>query len=109
MELAEKDCAPCRGGVAPLSEEDAKGFVARTPGWELRDGGKRIERTFRFKDFAAALAFVDRLGALAEGQGHHPDVRFGWGYCTVSFNTHRIGGLHENDFIMAAKANALAP
>ena len=107
MELAEKDCAPFRGGVAPLSEDDAKGYIARTPGWELRDDGKRIERTFRFKDFAAALAFVDRVGALAERQGHHPDVRFGWGYCAVSFHTHRIGGLHENDFIMAARVNAL--
>ena len=107
MGLSEKTCVPCRGGVSPLAPEDAMNYLAQAPGWEMKDGGTRIERTFRFKDFAAAQAFVNRVGELAEAQGHHPDIRFGWGYCTVSFHTHRIGGLHENDFIMAAKVDAL--
>ncbi len=107
MGLAERTCVPCRGGVAPLTEEEGKAYLCQAPGWDLEDKGTRIERTFRFRDFAGALAFVNRIGELAEAQGHHPDIRFGWGYCTVSFRTHRIGGLHENDFIMAAKVNAL--
>ncbi len=108
MELSHSTCVPCRGGVAPMGADRAREYLEQLPGWELADGGKRIERRFRFGDFAAALAFADTVGALAEEQGHHPDIRVGWGYCAVSFQTHRIGGLHENDFIMAAKVNDLA-
>ena len=71
--------------------------------------GKRIERTYKFKNFREALGFVDRVGGLAEDEGHHPDITFGWGYATISLHTHKIKGLHENDFIMAAKINQLAP
>jgi 4a-hydroxytetrahydrobiopterin dehydratase len=107
--LTEKACVPCRGGVPPLDEAEAQKFLAQTPGWELREQGKQIERTYRFKNFREALGFVDRVGALAEGEGHHPDITFGWGYATISLHTHKIRGLHENDFIMAAKINQLAP
>ena len=106
--LTEKTCVPCRGGVPALDEGEAQTLLAQTPGWELREG-KRIERTFKFKNFREALGFVDRVGGLAEEEGHHPDITFGWGYATVSLHTHKIKGLHENDFIMAAKINALAP
>ena len=74
----------------------------------LLDDGQRIEREFQRKNFKEALALVDRIGALAEEEGHHPDLTFGWGYVTVSLHTHKIKGLHENDFIMAAKINRLA-
>jgi 4a-hydroxytetrahydrobiopterin dehydratase len=104
--LTEKTCVPCRGGVPPLAEDEAENFLGQTPGWELREG-KRIERTYKFKNFREALGFVDRVGALAEGEGHHPDITFGWGYATISLHTHKIKGLHENDFIMAAKVNQL--
>jgi 4a-hydroxytetrahydrobiopterin dehydratase len=104
--LTEKTCVPCRGGVPPLAGDEARHFLAQTPGWELREG-KRIERTFKFKNFRDALAFVARVGGLAEEEGHHPDITFGWGYATISLHTHKIKGLHENDFIMAAKINAL--
>jgi 4a-hydroxytetrahydrobiopterin dehydratase len=67
-----------------------------------------IERRFRFKEFSSAMEFARKVGELAEREGHHPDIAFGWGYCTVSFQTHKIHGLHENDFIMAAKVNALS-
>ena len=105
--LTEKSCVPCRGGVPPLAEDDAKSLLAQTPGWELREG-KRIERTFKFKNFREAIGFVDRVGGLAEEEGHHPDITFGWGYATIALHTHKIKGLHENDFIMAAKINALS-
>lgn len=106
-ELASRTCTPCRGGVPPLTEQEALGYLPDAPGWELRDDGKRIERTFKFRNFKQALDFVNQAGALAEAEGHHPDICFGWGYASVSLHTHKIGGLHENDFIMAAKINQL--
>ena len=82
-------------------------FQAQTPDWELRDDAHRIERTFRFRNFREALAFVGKVGELAEREGHHPDVSFGWGYATVSLQTKKIKGLHENDFIMASKIDRM--
>ena len=107
-ELATRTCTPCRGGVPPLPEDEARRYLGDVPGWELLDQGRRIERTFRFKNFREAQDFVNRVGALAETEQHHPDIRFGWGYATISLHTHKIKGLHENDFIMAAKINRLA-
>src|SRR5262249_17830150 len=101
-------CVPCRGGIPRLERPEAERLLAETPGWSLDDTATRIERTFRFKDFADALAFVNRIGKLAEAEDHHPDITFGWGYFGVGFQTHKIKGLHENDFIMAAKVNRLA-
>ena len=106
-ELAGKTCTPCRGGVPPLEEADAERYLRDVPDWQLKEDAKRIERTFWFKNFKQALAFVDRVGALAEEEGHHPDITFGWGYATISLHTHKIKGLHENDFIMAAKIDRL--
>jgi 4a-hydroxytetrahydrobiopterin dehydratase len=91
-----------------MSEDEARVYLADAPGWTLEDQGKRIERRFEFRNFRQALDFVDRVGALAEEEGHHPDACFGWGYATVSLRTHKIKGLHENDFIMAAKIGAIA-
>ena len=108
MSLEAKQCVPCRGGIPPLSRADAERLLAETPGWSLNEAATQIERSFRFKDFAEALAFVNRVGQLAEAEDHHPDITFGWGYCRVLFQTHKIKGLHENDFIMAAKVNRLA-
>ncbi len=107
-ELAGKTCTPCRSGVPPLERAAAERYLREAPGWALLDDGKRIERKFQLKNFKDALALVDRIGALAEEEGHHPDLAFGWGYVTVSLHTHKIKGLHENDFIMAAKINRLA-
>ena len=106
--LAEKSCTPCRGGVPPLTVEEAEGYRAQAPEWALMDGATRIERRFRFKNFGEAFAFVVRAAELAEAEGHHPDITFGWGYATVSLYTHKIKGLHENDFIMAAKLDRVA-
>jgi 4a-hydroxytetrahydrobiopterin dehydratase len=107
--LTEKSCVPCKGGVPPLKEAEAHSLLEQTPGWALLDQGKRLERTYKFKNFREALGFVGRVGALAEDEAHHPDITFGWGYATISLYTHKIKGLHENDFIMAAKINDLAP
>jgi 4a-hydroxytetrahydrobiopterin dehydratase len=101
--LAEKTCTPCRGGVPPLAPEEAEGYRAQAPEWALLDGSTRIERTFRFENFREAFAFVARAADLAEAEGHHPDITFGWGYAVVSLRTEKIKGLHENDFIVAAR------
>jgi 4a-hydroxytetrahydrobiopterin dehydratase len=105
--LAEKNCTPCRGGVPPLTPEAAEGYRAQAPDWTLMDDATRIERRFRFGDFGKAFAFVARAAELAETEGHHPDITFGWGYATVSLRTKKIKGLHENDFIMATKLDRL--
>jgi 4a-hydroxytetrahydrobiopterin dehydratase len=107
MALSSKTCTPCRGGVPPLSRPEAERLLAETPGWTLNADATAIERSFRTDDFASALALVERIAAVAEEEGHHPDIAFGWGYCRVLFQTHKIKGLHENDFIMAAKVTAL--
>jgi len=105
--LAEKKCTPCRRGVPRLTLAEAEHFRSQTSNWELRDDGHRIERTFHFSNFRAALNFVRDVGELAETEGHHPDVSFGWGYATISLRTKKIKGLHENDFIMASKIDRM--
>ena len=107
-DLAEKTCTPCRGGIPALTSEDAQRYLAQARNWTLLDDGRKIERTYRFKDFREALGFVAQAGALAEAEGHHPDIAFGWGYATVSLQTKKIKGLHENDFIMAAKLDGMS-
>lgn len=106
--LAAKTCTPCKGGIPPLTREQAEDLHVQVPGWELRDEAHRIERKFKFRNFGEALRFVTRVGELAEAEAHHPDVSFGWGHATVSLQTKKIKGLHENDFILAAKIDRLA-
>jgi 4a-hydroxytetrahydrobiopterin dehydratase len=106
-DLATKTCTPCRGGIPPRSSAEVETFRAKVPEWTVADGSSRIERTFRFRNFAEAFAFVQRVAELAESEGHHPDVSFGWGYVTVSLQTKKIKGLHENDFIIAAKLDEI--
>ena len=102
LTLAEKSCTP------PLTQEQAASYRNQAPGWDLLDGATRIERTYRFRNFREAFAFVERAAALAEAEGHHPEIRFGWGYATISLHTKKIKGLHENDFIMAAQLDHIA-
>jgi 4a-hydroxytetrahydrobiopterin dehydratase len=106
--LVERRCTPCRGGVPPLTAEEAESLRAQAPDWALQDDAHRIERAFRFGNFREALRFVDEVGRLAEAEGHHPDINFGWGYAIVSLQTKKIKGLHENDFIIAAKIDRIA-
>jgi 4a-hydroxytetrahydrobiopterin dehydratase len=83
--LAAKTCTPCKGGIPPLTPQEAEGFHRQVAGWEVQDDAHRIER--KFKNFGEALRFVTQVGELAEAEGHHPDVNFGWGYATVSLQT----------------------
>jgi 4a-hydroxytetrahydrobiopterin dehydratase len=108
VSLAEKSCTPCRGGIPPLTEEEAAAYQSQAPDWALLDQARRIERTYRFRNFGQAFGFVERAAALAEAEAHHPDIAFGWGYARISLQTKKIKGLHENDFIMAAKLDRIA-
>jgi 4a-hydroxytetrahydrobiopterin dehydratase len=103
--LADQACVPCRGGVPPLTAEQIAPLHAQLdPGWEVLEG-KRLARTYRFKNFAEALAFANRVGAIAEEQQHHPDLYVAWGRVRVEVWTHKIDGLTESDFYFAAKCD----
>lgn len=108
-DLATQSCEACRAGAPTATESERAEFLPQIPEWEVVevDGEERLRRVFRFPDFAAALAFTDRVGAIAEAEGHHPAILLEWGRATVSWWTHKIGGLHRNDFIMAARTDAL--
>ena len=107
-ELARQICEPCRVGAPPASEAEIAAWRPQIPDWEItgRDDIPRLERVFSFPDFLAALAFTNRVGALAEEHGHHPALLTEWGRVTVSWWTHKIRNLHVNDFVMAARTDA---
>jgi 4a-hydroxytetrahydrobiopterin dehydratase len=102
MELAEKRCVPCRGGVPPLNPGEIATFQRQVPDWQPVDN-HHLSKTYKFPDFVTALAFVNRVGAIAEQEGHHPDIYLSWGKVEVRIWTHKINGLTESDFILAAK------
>ena len=93
--LASKTCTPCRGGVPPLTREQAEIFHVQAPEWQLPEEAHHIERSFRFRNFREALTFVQEIGELAEAEGHHPNISFGWGNVTVSLQTKKIHGLRR--------------
>ncbi|MEO8198545.1 MAG: 4a-hydroxytetrahydrobiopterin dehydratase [Thermoanaerobaculia bacterium] len=105
-ELATKQCVPCKGGVAPLVGEPLEVLLAQLGpnGWQVVSG-HHLEKSYTFDDFSSALAFVNKVGAIAEEQGHHPDIYLGWGKVRVTVWTHKIEGLTESDFVLAAKAD----
>ena len=109
MSLTKKKCASCEGGVAPLGEPEARKLAAEIPGWKVTLEPPRVSREFKFKDFKQAMKFVNRVADLAEEEGHHPDFHIHWNRVELVLWTHDIGGLSENDFIVAAKVDALAP
>ena len=105
--LTGKKCVPCEGGVPPLSREQIEPLAAETPEWQIT-GTTQIERDFSFKNFRQAMVFVNAVAALAEDEGHHPDILVhNWKYVRCMLSTHAIGGLSENDFIVAAKIDNL--
>jgi 4a-hydroxytetrahydrobiopterin dehydratase len=105
-ELATRKCVPCQGGVPPLKGAELAGFLKQLKGWEAINE-HHLSKSYSFPNFVTALAFVNRVGALAEEQGHHPDVYLGWGKVTVKIWTHKIDGLTESDFVLAAKCDQL--
>ena len=104
--LASRECVPCRGGVPPLTGKEISNLLKELDGWEVIEE-HHLRKSYTFKDFGGALLFVNRVGQLAEEQGHHPDICFGWGHCEVTIWTHKIDGLTESDFILAAKLDGL--
>jgi len=107
MSLAAKTCVPCRGGVPPLKGSELTTLHKQVPQWHVVNE-HHISRQFKFPDFKQALVFVNRVGELAEEQGHHPDILLAWGKAEITLWTHKIDGLTESDFIMAAKIDQLA-
>jgi 4a-hydroxytetrahydrobiopterin dehydratase len=105
--LAKGVCEPCRKGAPKVTAEEIEALKPQVPAWDVveRDGEARLERVFEFKDFAEALAFTNRVGAIAEEQDHHPALLTEWGRVTVGWWTHKIHGLHRNDFVMAARTD----
>ncbi len=107
-ELASLKCVPCEGGIPPLKNRKIEAYLSDVPGWGLiEEEPKRIRREFKFKDFNGAMDFVNRVAEIAEDQGHHPDIEIHWNEVTLTLYTHAIDGLHDNDFIMAAKIDEL--
>ena len=104
--LAEKSCIPCRGGVPPLTAAEIWPLEAQVRDWKVVEN-HHLERHFTFPDFKTALRFVNQVGELAENQGHHPDISLAWGKVGISIWTHKIDGLTESDFILAAKIDRL--
>jgi 4a-hydroxytetrahydrobiopterin dehydratase len=109
-ELANLKCEPCRAGGKPASEAEIARWREEIPQWRLveREGVRRLERSFSFPDFASALSLADRIGRAADEEGHHPALLVEWGKLRVEWWTHRTGGLHRNDFIMAARTDRLS-
>lgn len=105
-ELAGRECVPCRGGVPPLKGDEIQDLISKLDRWSVVSE-HHLTKAYKFRDFKESLAFVNRVGELAEQQGHHPDISFGWGRVEVTIWTHKIDGLTESDFILAAKIDQL--
>ncbi len=105
--LSHKRCIPCEGGFPALTKEQVQDFLPQVPEWIVSEDFTSISREYTFTDFASALAFANDIGDIAQEEWHHPDLRISWGKVRVAFSTHAVKGLSENDFIMAAKVDAL--
>ena len=107
-ELAARRCKPCEGGIAPLTPAEATQLLVQVSrDWALADSGRAIRREFRFRDFYRTMSFVNALAHVANIEDHHPDLEVGYDYCRVTFTTHAIRGLSENDFVCAAKVDLI--
>jgi len=108
MSLTQKHCVPCEGGIKPFSPAQTKKYLGEVPKWEVV-GNKKIKRELKFKNFARTMKFVNKVAGLAEEEGHHPDFKINYSKVSLELSTHAIGGLSENDFILAAKIDQMQP
>jgi 4a-hydroxytetrahydrobiopterin dehydratase len=108
MELSRKRCIPCEGNVPPLSREEVEKYLSQVEGWTLVKDGTVIQKILTFKDFDATMEFVNKVAAVAEEEGHHPDLDVSYGKLGIELTTHAIGGLSENDFILASKIDRIS-
>ena len=109
-DLYQKKCIPCRGGVLPFDSSEIHKYLKRVDGWDVRKNKDEfffIEKNFQFENFSESQKFINEVGNIAEAEGHHPDITFGWGYAKVQIFTHKIKGLVESDFILAAKVDKI--
>jgi len=107
QDLVKKKCVPCEaGGVKPMGKDEAEKYFPQVPGWTLNEDAKKIFRTYKFKNFMEAMDFVKKVADIAEIEGHHPDMHIHYNKVLLELSTHAIGGLSENDFILAAKLSA---
>lgn len=107
MELNQHKCKPCKKGEPPLTSDAVAEYLSQIQGWHVSSTNDAIDKIFSFPNFAKALDFVNRIGAIAEEEGHHPDILLSWGKVKVSLSTHKIHGLSPNDFILASKIDSL--
>ena len=109
-DLHQKKCIPCRGGVLPFDISEIHEYLKKVDGWDVKKNNNDtyfLEKIFKFKNFSESQKFINEVGNIAEIEGHHPDIIFGWGYAKIKIFTHKIQGLVESDFILAAKINKI--
>ncbi len=109
-ELSDKKCVACEGDIPPFDKEEIHKYLKKVDGWKVKSNKNKsyfLIKEFKFKNFLDSQSFVNKVGAIAEQEGHHPDISFGWGYCKITIYTHAIKGLAESDFILAAKIDKI--
>ena len=109
-DLADKKCIPCKGGIPPFNMSEIHKYLKKVDGWDVKENQSKsfyLIKEFKFKNFLESQNFVNKVGEIAEKEGHHPDISFGWGYAKIRIFTHSIKGLAESDFILAAKVDQL--
>jgi len=109
-ELSDKKCIPCEGNISPFDTKEIHKYLKKVDGWDVKSDDNKnyfLAKEFKFKDFLQSQNFINKVGGIAEKEGHHPDISFGWGYCKIKIFTHSINGLAESDFILAAKIDKI--
>ena len=109
-ELSDKKCVPCEGNIPPFDTSEIHKYLKKVDGWDVKSNNDKsffLIKEFKFKNFSESQNFVNKVGTIAENEGHHPDISFGWGYCKIKIFTHAIKGLAESDFILAAKIDKI--
>ena len=109
-DLADKKCIPCEGGIPSFNLEEIHKYLKKVDGWDVESVDEKdyyIIKNFKFNSFLESQSFVNKVGEIAEQEGHHPDIWFGWGYAKIKIQTHAINGLHESDFVLAAKIDRI--